>query len=110
MKEFDILQELEKLNDDIEPGFLSDLKQQAPVELHSRIMNSIRQEALIVEEHRDTPIVKARNRFNYRRYVTFTAAAALLVVAFLGGANGLFKNGPTPTTVTSDKTFAMKAK
>jgi hypothetical protein len=83
MDEFDILKELEKLDDDIEPGFLRELRFEAPDELHSRIMNSIKQE------------MKPRSRFNYRRYTAFAVAAALLVFVYIGGGkSGLFQNNP----------------
>lgn len=78
MNEFDILKELEKLNDDSEPGFLSELQQQAPDELHSRVMNSIRAE------------MKPRRRFNYSKYASFATAAALIIFTFINsGPNGL---------------------
>lgn len=86
MNEFDILKELEKLNDDSEPGFLSELQQQAPDELHSRVMNSIRAE------------IRPRNRFNYRKYASFATAAAVLVFALMGGAKSLFDNNNLANT------------
>lgn len=94
MDEFKILEELNKLDDDIEPGFLRDLQQRAPEELHSRIMNSIRQEA----------VIKKRFNFNYKRYASFATAAALLVVTILAGinhnlvGNNLIKNNDQMST------------
>lgn len=97
MNEFDILKELEKLNDEVEPGFLCELQQQAPDELHSRIMKSIRQDNFSGDEQRVITEIKPRNRFNYRKYTSTTAAAALLIIAVIGGAQSLLKN-----PVTSD--------
>jgi hypothetical protein len=109
MNRIDILNELEKLNDDSEPGFLSELKQQTPNELHSRIMNSIRLEALNSEKPIPTEEIKKRTRFNYRKYASFTAAAALLVVAFVGGAQTLLNNKVTPESISPKSTFSSNA-
>lgn len=100
MKEYDILKELEKLDDDIEPGFLSELHQQAPDDLHSRIMNSIRQEALLQDNQSNIRELKPRNRFDYRKYLSVTAAAAMLFIAVVGGANSLLQNKVTPETIS----------
>lgn len=108
MYEYDILKELEKFDDDVEPGFLSEFQQQAPDELHSRIMNSIRQEALQAEKQNEVHEIKQRNRFNYRKYASFTAAAALLIFAFIGGAQSLLEKNLTPTNITSNTSTVLK--
>jgi hypothetical protein len=99
MNEHDLLKELENLNDNSEPGFLKELSQPAPDELHIRIMNSIRQEAL---KEAEKPVIefKRRPKFDYRKYASFTAAAAVLVFAFIGGANQLLSTKVTPSTIT----------
>lgn len=99
MNEHDILKELENLNDDSEPGFLKELTQQAPEELHMRLMSSLRQEIALTPDDKVIEL-KRRNRFDYRRYASLTAAAALLVFAFVGGANQLLKSKVTPESIS----------
>jgi hypothetical protein len=125
MNEIDILKELEKLDDDIEPGFLSELKQQTPDELHSRIMSSIRMEAMnshsteelgigleTINNEKDTKVVelKPRFRFNYRKYATLTTAAAILVVVFVGGAKELLRQNVTPDSISPKHRIISNAK
>lgn len=125
MNEIDILKELEKFDDDIEPGFLSELKQQTPDDLHFRIMNSIRMEAMnsnlteelgvgleAVEDVKNTNVVelKPRFRFNYRKYATLTTAAAILVVVFVGGAKELLRQNVTPDSISPKNSIVMNAK
>ena len=109
MNEFDILKELEKLNDDIEPGFLSELQQQAPDELHLRIMRAIKLESLRDDEEKAVTQIKTRSRFNYRKYTSITAAAALLLFAVISGAQNMLKNNLTPDSISPKSTMQSNA-
>lgn len=105
MNDEELLKVLEELDvddkADDEPGFLRDLMQQAPGDLHIRIMNSLRQE-MEEEQKRESKVIeiKPRNRVNYRKYASFTAAAALLAVVFIGGGTQLLHKKITPLTNT----------
>lgn len=101
MNEHDFMKELESLNDDSEPGFLKELSQQAPDVLHMRIMDSIRQEALKEKVQEVEPVIelKRRIKFDYRKYASFTAAAALLIFAFSSVPNQLLETKVTPDSI-----------
>jgi hypothetical protein len=115
MTEYDILKRLEKLNDDdfdvddIDGGFLSELQQQAPEELHMRIMNSIREEALKDKNLRETPEIRTRNRFNYRKYASFAAAAAIFMVAIIGGAQNILQGKLSPDKISSKQPVVVNS-
>jgi hypothetical protein len=105
MTEYDILKELEKLNDDdndddFDAGFLRELQHQAPDELHLRIMNSIREEAQKLDKLNETPKIRTRNRFNYRKYASYAAAAAVIMVAFIGGAQSILEKKLSPVDLS----------